>query len=790
MWHTIARIILRNRAAILILVGVVTLFMGYQASQVEVRYDFASLLPSDDADLMDYNAFKQQFGEDGAMLVLGVQQPDFFTLDVFNAWYDMGLELKALEGIEEVVSVARCMQVTRNDSLQRFDFNQLVSERPTSQAQVDSIRAKLMALPFYKDILWNEDEMAFVMAVTMSPAFLDSKKRLALSEEVKQIGLAYEPALEAEVHFSGLPYIRSVIAQVVQAELRMFIFLAGGMAAFIMLLFFRSVKVVVFSLLVVTIAVIWCFGIVQLLGYRLSILTGLIPPVLIVIGIANCIFLLNKYHQEFRAHGNKIKALQRVIAKVGNATLLTNATTAAGFATFAILKSELMREFGIVAAISIMGVFVLALALVPIIFSYLNRPKHRHIKHLDRNSSKATIKHIVNIVLHHRAKVYGIAGALLLFGIIGISMIRTTGNLVDDLPANDPVLADLRFFEEHFDGVMPFEVRIDTKKPEKAVSAATLRRIEQLQDTLSTYPEFGRAISMVEVVKSIKQAYYGGMESKYALPTTSERNFILSYGEGEKTGTGLLHSFLDSARQTTRLSVQMKDVGTEEMARLLSEIRPKVDSIFNPEDFDVLITGTSVIFLKGTEYLVNNLFTSLAFAVLIIAIMMAWMFRSWRMVVVSLIPNILPLIITAALMGYLGIAIKPSTILVFSIAFGISVDDTIHFLAKYRQELDRTGWRIQQAVVLALREVGISMIYTSVVLFFGFSIFMASTFGGTKALGLLVSVTLFVAMFSNLFILPALLLTFERALTTESFKDAALDESAGIEQLKTDKLNA
>ncbi len=319
-------------------------------------------------------------------------------------------------------------------------------------------------------------------------------------------------------------------------------------------------------------------------------------------------------------------------------------------------------------------------------------------------------------------------------------------------------------------------MRIDALKPDRAVSAATLSRVAQLQDTLATYPEFARSVSMVEVIRFIRQAYFGGLEENYGLPSNSERGFILSYSQGEEEGTGLLHTFIDSARQVTRMSVQMRDVGTEEMARLLSVIRPQVDSIFPSERYDVLLTGTSVVFLKGTEYLVNNLFVSLGIAVVIIALIMLRMFRSWRMVVVSLVPNVFPLIVTAGLMGYFGINIKPSTILVFSIALGISVDDTIHFLAKYRQELELTDWSIRRSVIKALREVGVSMIYTSVVLFCGFSIFIASTFGGTQALGLLISITLFVAMFANLLILPSLLLTFERSLTTRDFKGAELDE--------------
>lgn len=770
MWQTIARIILKNRPFILLLIAVVTAFMAYRATTVQVRYDFASLLPVDDPDLVAYRDFKEQFGEDGAMMVIGIHQPRLFEMGVFNTWYDLGQELKGVEGIDQVISVARCMNIRRNDTLRKFDFLPIVTERPASQATVDSIRHVLEGLPFYRHVLWNPDSMSFVMAVTISPDYLDNKKRIELSERVHNIALGYEESLEAPLHFSGLPFIRSVIAQMVQTELRMFMFLAAAVTALIMLLFFRSFKVVFFSMLVVGIAVVWAFGIISLLGYKLSILTGLIPPVLIVLGIANCIFLLNKYHSEFRAHGNKIKALQRMVRKIGNATLLTNATTASGFVTFAILESQVMREFGIVASLSIMGVFLASLLLIPVVFSYLPSPNSRHIRHLDRRTSRVIVTRFIQVVQSHRSKIYWVAGIMFIIALHGMTKVQTTGNLVDDLPDDNPVLSDLRWFESQFGGVMPFEVRIDALKPDRAISAATLRRIDQLQDSLAAYDEFARPVSMVEVIKFTKQGYYGGMESKYALPSNSERGFILSYDGGEEEGTGLLHTFIDSTRQVTRVSVQMKDIGTEQMSLLLERIRPMVDSVFPHDRYEVLLTGTAVVFTKGTEYLVKNLFVSLAVAIAIIAFIMLRMFRSWRMVLVSLVPNLFPLIITAALMGYFGITIKPSTILVFSIALGISVDDTIHFLAKYRQELEVTGWSIRRSVMKALREVGVSMIYTSVVLFFGFAIFTASAFGGTKALGLLVSITLLVAMFSNLLILPALLLTFEKSLTTEEFK--------------------
>lgn len=777
MWQTTARIILRNRVALLVAIGLITVFMGYKATSVKIRYDFAALLPANDTTLIDYNAFKKQFGEDGDVLVIGIEQPALFSVKKYNAWQQLGQEILALDGIEQVVSAARCYHLVRNDSLKRFDFKLLHEGEVADQATADSLKRTISDLAFYDRMLWDDESGISVMAITMNAKVLDSKKRVALTDQIVKVGSKYESALGAPLRYSGMPYIRSLLAKVVASEMVLFILYAILVTALIMFVFFRSFKVVMVAMLVVAIGAIWSIGLVSVLGFQLSILTGLVPPLIIVIGVANCIFLLNKYHTEYRSHGNKIKGLQRVVRKVGKATLLTNATTAAGFATFTVVESSVMREFGVVASVSIMFIFVLSLLLVPIVFSFLKEPKARHVKHLDRKYSQVFVSRIVELVLSYRTRVYWFFGIVVVVGIYGITLITSNGNIVDDFPKDSPVLTDLAFFEKHFNGVMPFEIQIDALKPDKALSPATLKRIDKLQEAISAYPEFSRAVSMAEVVKSLKQAYYGGMPSKYSLPNGAERGFILSYAnnQGTSNSSELLNSFIDSTKQITRVSFQMKDVGTDEMDRLLAEIRPKVDSIFNPDQYKTLLTGTSVVYLRGTDYLVKNLFVSLSIAVVLIALMMAYMFRSWRMVAVSLIPNIIPLIITGALMGFLGITIKPSTILVFSIAFGISVDDTIHFLAKYRQELEVNNWRIKRSVILALHEVGLSMAYTSIVLFFGFSIFNLSTFGGTKALGMLVSITLLVAMFSNLILLPSLLLTLERSLTTKYFKAAGID---------------
>ncbi len=502
--------------------------------------------------------------------------------------------------------------------------------------------------------------------------------------------------------------------------------------------------------------------------------------------------MLNKYHHEFRSHGNKIKSLQRVIIKIGNATFLTNLTTASGFATFVITNSEILRQFGAVASLNIMALFLLSILMIPTIFSFVLPPQERHIKHLENKNVQKIINKLVDITYHHIKWVYASAFLVLLLGIYGISLIKSSGYMVDDIPESDVIYQDLKFFENHIDGIMPLEIIVDTKKPKGVMSLATFNLIEKLEQKLKNYDELSPSVSLLNILKFSKQAFYNGKEKYYTLPSNQEKNFILAYAgnstDDSDQGIGALHSFVDSTQQITRVSIRMKDVGTKRMEELYTDFRQEVDSIFPAEKYKVTVTGSSVTFFKGTQYLVKNLFSSLALAVFLISLFMAIMFYSWRMVVMSLIPNILPLIFTAAIMGFTGIPIKASTILVFSIAFGISVDNTIHFLAKYRQELKMTGWNIRRSVKLALRETGVSMMYTFVVLFFGFGVYSVSQFGGTAALGVLVSLTLLIAITSNLILLPSLLIGLERLLTTRSFREPLLEIYNEEEDIDLDEL--
>lgn len=773
----------------------ITVFLGYHALKVEMSYEHASLLPKKDQAYKDYQHFVEVFGEEGNLIIIGIQDSAFFQLDHFKAWRDFGDRLSEVEGVENLLSVSNSYNLVKNTEERTFEIEPIFPDTITSQKKLDSLKTVFKSLPIYRNTVYNENSQTYLLAITVNKDKMMTKEREQMVKSIQKVSNQFENEQDVKLRYSGLPYIRVVNAIKIRNELYLFSVLALAICIVVLFLFFRSFKAVFFPVLIVIIGVIWALGMLSLFGFKITLLSGMIPPLLIVIGIPNSIYMLNKFHHEYVSHGNKIKALQRVIIKIGNATFLTNLTTASGFATFIIVKSDILKQFGIVASLNIMGLFVLSLLLIPIIFSFIGAPSPRHVNHLNNQFVKGIIRKLIYITEHYRKVVYISAIGILAVGIYGITLMKSSGYMVDDIPESDPIYKDLKFFEANFDGLMPLEIMIDTKRPGGVMQLTTFHKIDQLEKELEKYPEISKPISLLNLLKFSKQSFYNGNERYYSLPNNREKNFILQYADIGNEGSGLLHSFVDSSRQVTRISLRIKDVGTKRMEELYESFNADIDSVFTSDKYEVTVTGSSITSFKGTQYLLKNLFTSLGLAILLISLFMAIMFSSWRMVLMSLTPNVIPLIFTAAIMGFTGIPIKASTILVFSIAFGISVDNTIHFLAKYRQELKITGWDIRKSVVMALKETGVSMLYTSVVLFFGFGIFTLSGFGGTVALGVLVSLTLLVAVTSNLILLPSLLTGLEKLTTTQSFKKPLLhiydeEEDIELEELKiTDNNN-
>jgi predicted RND superfamily exporter protein len=766
--------------AILIAVGLLTVGLGFMATKVGMNYKHGGLLPKTDSAYVEYERFLHTFKEDGNVMVIGTQADTLrtnrlYTPKNFRAWYQLGEDLKKIPGIDSVFSEAHLFTLLRDDSLQRFRLAQVVDRLPNDQAEMDSLHARIRSLPFYRGLLYNDSTEASLMMVFVNAKLFDTDERQAVVDAVRERTEQFDEETAMPVYRSGLPWIRVNSTNLVKNEMPLFMAASMGLCALLLLLFFRSWRVMGICMAVVAISVVWTFGCMALLDYKVTLLQSVIAPLVIVTGVPNCVFLVNAFHYEFTDHGNRVKALQRVISRIGAAAFMTNATTAVGFTTFCVTYSDALVQFGWTATIGIMILWLLSMVLIPILFSYMGDPKPRHVAHLDRKWLDSAVEWIVRMSRTRRPLIYGVTGACTALSIIGMFRMKDESRIVDDLPEDNPVLADLRFFERNFHGVMPLEIVIDGKKKGAALKDATLKRIEKLEDTLATYPQFSRPLSIVDAVKFTKQAFYGGDPARYELLNSTDKTFILPYVENASGRQGMAKAFIDSTRQTTRVTVQMADIGTTRMDVLLGKLRTQTDSLFEPDKYKVTFTGTSVVFLKGSGYLVSNLITSLFWAVVLIVALMAVLFNSFRILIVSLIPNMIPLIVTAGLMGFFGIPIKPSTMLVFGIALGIAVDNAIHFLARYRLELKLTGNDLARSVDLATREVSVGIIYTSVVLLAGFFLFGFSHFGGIRAMGILTSITLLVAMFTNLLVLPSLVLSFNRSLMTKAFREPLLE---------------
>ena len=774
MFATIARFILRNRILLLVVMILATGFFGWKATKVELSYEFAKILPETDSTYIQYETFKKQFGLDGTVMVIGVQDSDFFHLDKFNAWCDLGNNIKKIDGIEAVVSVGRLVNIIRNDSTHKFEIQPVITGKLNSQSEVDSIKNLIYSLPFYDRFILNKETHTHLMAITFDNKKINSKSRIAIVEEIKKEADAFSEKNKVQLHYSGMPYIRTAITAKIAHEMKLFLLLSIAVCACILFVFFRSPLIVFFSLVVVLVGVTWSVGSIVLLGYKITALTGLIPPLIVVIGIPNCILLLNKYHSEYNRHGNQGLALSRMIHRIGLTTFLANVTTSIGFFVFYFTGSNLLVEFGLVAAINVMATYAISLILIPIVFSYLPPPQTRQTKHLDARRINFILEKIDWIVHRHYKKVFAVVTVISAISLVGMYKIKSIGYVVDDLPANDPIYTDMKFFEKNFNGVLPLEISIDTKKPNGVLQISTLHKINKLEKVIASYPEFSKPVAIVDAIKFTNQAFNYGNERAYVLPLSSLQLGELSgYRGSGKDNPQMFRSFIDSNKRITRVSVQMADVGSVRMKSLLAEFAPRVDSIFPNESYETVITGNSLNFLKSNDYLAENLIESLFLAIVLITIIMFALFMSTRMILISILPSLVPLIITAGLMGFFEIHLKPSTILIFSIAFGIASDQTIYFLTKYRQELKNSS-TISNAVTLTIRETGVSMIYTAIILFSGFFIFTASQFGGTSSLGKLISITLLMAMLSNIVLLPSFLIALERRIITRAFMEDPL----------------
>jgi len=794
MWKSVAIAILRYKYLLFALLLALTVFFGWHASKVKLGYEFSRAIPTDNPKYLAYERFKKVFGENGGLMVIGVQTDKFFDASFFNDYVQLQRDLKKIKGMEGILSVPTSVNLSRVEGSERLQAVPIFKDTVLTQEEIDSAKAVFLNIPFYEGLLFNHESNTWLMAVTTNNDLFNSPERTAVIDSVLKITERFEAKHHVDLRMSGLPLIRTIISDRIKNEMRFFLIGSVLISALILLLFFRSISAMLLSLAVVGIGVIWSVGFLQLLGYKLSILTALIPPLIVVIGIPNCIYFLNKFHTSYKETGDKRSAMIDMISKMGVVTLFCNITAAIGFAVFGLTRSAILKEFGIVAGTNILALFFISLFLIPAVLSMLPNPKPRHMLYLNNPRLHRWLGRLEKWSLNHRKLIYGITSVVLVIAVLGILRLKSVGYIVDDVPKEDKIYTDLRFFEQNFGGVMPLEIVVDTKKKYGVTrNLQNLVKIDSLVQYLHSRPYIGKPLTLTEGLKFAKQAFFEGDSSFYIMPGENDLLALKPYlsqnndsSASSSTGKGfakMVSSFMDKDRQQARISVTMKDVGSEQLPFILDSIQTRAEEIFNRDSiqaltasaaekaeakddttwgkkkFDIELTGGSVTFLEGTRFIINGLKESILWAFLLITLCMLYLFRSLRILLCSLIPNVIPLVITAGVMGWAGVPLKPSTVLIFSVALGIAIDITIRFLVNYKQQLDDKKTDIRKTVIDTIHSTGLSIIYTSIVLTAGFVIFCFSGFGGTKALGWLTSLTLLTATVANLVLLPALLLS-------------------------------
>ncbi len=762
MWRYIASFILQNRVPLLLLVLISTIFMAYMGRNAEIDYQFAPIIPKEDPRYIENQEFRKRFGEDANLVIVGFHSDSFFGQKQFSDWYEMGNRIQAIQGVAGVVSPAHASILVKDTLNKRFEVKKILSELPQSQTEIDSLQELLFNLPFYEGLLYTDSKDFFLMGITIADDFLNIKGRNDLMRAILSETKVFEEAHQVKLRYSGLPYMRNFTTTVVQAEMKMFLIFSVIIAILIIWFLFRSIRIVGISLFLMASGIVWVLGWIGVFGLKINILTGLIPPLIVVISVPNCVYMVNRYFWELEEHGDKNRALRSMTRRIGQVVFYANLTTAIGFSVFAFIESQMLKEFGWVAGLSIAVLYLMTMIILPSLLSIMPLPKERYTDNKANQLATRLLENLSNWVYSHRKGIRWVGLFVFGFSLLMITQLEEKSYIFDVLSEDSEEYQDYKFFEENLGGVLPLELVVDGKQKNSMTKGTNLKRLERVEKIFQKDSIFSKPLSVADGFKLVTQAFYNNNPNYYRLPSNLDKNFVLAYLAKTRGGAGknLIESVTDSTRQYARISVQMRDIGSHKMQPVLDTLKSKVEKILPKEKFNVSYTGTSVVALAGFNYLIKGLINSVLIAFLLISLVIAFLFRSTKMLLIALIPNIIPLLFTAAMMAVLGISLNPSTVLIFSIAFGISVDFTIHFLAKYRLELGYFDQNVVKAVVASIKETGLSMLYTAFILFFGFVIFTGSDFKGTFYLGLLTSMTIVIAIFANLVLLPTILIYF------------------------------
>ena len=745
MSNKLIKVILNHPKVILSILAAITLVLGTFLPKVKMDFSIEQLFSQNDPVINRFLNFREEFdGVDNRIFLL-YESDDPFSYKNLELNKKMVYAFENIEGVSKVTSLTNIELFTEGGE---YLLSPVYENIPKSIDSLNIAKERILSSDLLKNYLISEDGKVAAILIEVSDSFNEHESRESIVKQIDELQLGTDWTW----HQTGLPIIRTRYVQYMIADNITFLIPVLSMLILLLSLLFRSLVGLALPLIVVLLTIIWTLGFMTAAGITINIISYIIPTLLMVVGISDSVHFLVKYYKTLHLLGDKREALTQSLQKIGTAIFLTSITTAIGFGALSMVNIEIVKEFGIFTAMGVFFAFIITVLFIPSTLMLLGKTPKTKLEAYSRGYRVKIVKKLITIVRGHPKKIIFTGITITIIGFFGALQINPHSKLLDDLRPGNTLLEDMRLAEDRMGSVLPVEIIITVDENENfqdIQDVAVISFTDELASYISKIPEIGKVVSVSDYLKAINQAMNDGDKSFYQVPLLREiiSQYMLLYDSE-------FNSLINSDLTKLRIASQIKDIDSRRSAEIEKELNTYIASVI-PEGITAEVTGTAFLALRTNNYLVKNLLGSFLVALIIITFLMIVLFRSVKMAFISILPNIIPMMVMAAVLGFLQIPLRPATAMTFAVAFGIAVDDTLHYLIRYRMELSKQHYR--QANDSTMLGTGIAMMSTTAILSAGFLVLILSQFTPTVEFGMLSVITIITALIGDLTFLPALL---------------------------------
>jgi len=728
----------------LLIIAFITFFLIIQLFFLKFDFTIENLFPENDKEVEEYYNFRDEFGREDNIISLTYTCDDPFLLKNFLLTQKLTKRLSKIDGIYSVLSIS-------NLGIELDILETNLNDKNLSQKQIEVLKNYILDSPIFVNNLISEDGTIASIILEVDETLNNHPGRLKIMKDIQNI----INDSNWEWYEAGIPVLRTKYVQYMIGDFIKFFPPVTIILLLVLYMMFKSIKIVLLPILTVFISVVWILGLMSIFNFSINIITYIVPTLVMIVGVSDSVHILIKFNEEIRKSNNSKESIKKTIQSIGNAILLTSLTTSFGFLSLLSTNIVMIKEFGFLVAIGVLIAFLVSILLIPTLIILMG--KSYPLKNI---STKKGIRYyflnrIVMINNNYQSTILIISSISIVLFIYFSLKVESNSALMDDLSKGNELFEDMKFVEEHMGGVFPFEVVLSAKDENNnliengIVNFRFISLVSKIQKKLNSIPEIRKTISIVDYLEIINENLTEEIQEKPELTDELIFQYIL-------LNEDIFQNIINFDYSKTRISGRIKDVNSIRAEEIVEEINNwKLENI--SDEVSIALTGTTLMALKVNDYLVNNLIISFLIAFSVIFISMGFLFKSVKLAIFSMIPNLIPILFMAAIMGIFNIKLRPTTAMTFAIAFGIAVDDTIHYLVRFRKELSNNNGNYKEANAATIYSTGNAIISTSLILSSGFLVMVSSNFLPSRDFGFLLAITMFGAIIGDLFFLPAML---------------------------------